>query len=816
MHLGLSHAHRLWWRVSSMLAALTLASVASAADLQLPVINAHSQLAFAVYKGDIVTVAVEAEGEGIEAKWVRSQDTFCRALVCEIDTSGWSLGTHKVVFVVFNSKGSLFLRYQLKVLASPAGRKPSRVQPELITAQTASSIETVADADMVVRTMAGRGYSYHRRKVLVVGPTPRSLEWAEKLRTQASSSMQFGRNGSEWHAIGPQSSVYLVTAEAGRRVIVLKKGTLRSRQLGVASPSWSILTDDGLLQVDGDAYADVLVTRNQDDQVVVAVLRGHARVVMRAKDENNPGDGATSTLLAHGSEATFTPGDTAAPQVVLPRAKRVGKLVALTTPEYLPGRMIAKEQPGASLLGGKLPKKLADAVTLALDANARADYFVAIEALQLFEAAVIKQADASLAYGTALRGVFMYDAAAKYLDAAATLDEENPSAPFQLGLMYLADGANAKAIEQFQRADDRDYPAAQQLDYYLGVAEYRQKSPVAAKSHFTYALWQPDEELITASARDYERRLHADGWLDLRFGLKMLYDTNVLHVSDDGLAALTAVGAVGIDKNKSAGYLGSAGFSVWPYRTERSYFTLGFDISQSGWTEASLKALGVMDQALTVGFGLQLGGESGAPALFGVDLTGILATTAVGKERSNDQVGSVIKVGSPALWQLYVGVDSRLNSDPLPNRLDLYDPVMEEAVAPTDRSNRRIAYGLGMKPMSGGGIDIGFDVWSGTTDFAGEFRGEENYQELAIDLAGGYAASTRQRLGLELGQLARSFKDASDGRQDTRTSIGLDWLYYYTTSLSHLIEVSMAQHKSTRDINSYNRQVFSYGLNLNF
>ncbi len=808
-----------WWRcVGLVLATLAFVSRAHAqtdkptTNAALPIIKAHSQLEFAVYKGDALTVEVQAEGEGIEAKWVRTRDTFCRALICEIDTSDWSLGTHKVVFVVFNGKGSLFLRYKVRVLASPAGRKPGRVKPELVTTAGSTSIETVADSDMVVRTMTGRGYSYHRRKVQVVGPTPRNLEWAEKLRTQEGSALQFGRNGSDWHAIGPKSAVYLLATEGGRRAIVLKSGSVRSRQVQAAAPRWSIVVEDGGLQVDTDEYGDVLVTRNKDQSATVTVLRGHARVVMRGKDEKSVGSGATTMTLPHGSEATFKAGENFAPPVLLPRAKRVGKLVGQTSPEYAPGRKIAAEHPGASLLGGKLPKKLSDAVSLANDAIARDDFFVAIEALQLFEADVLKDADASLAYGTALRGVFLYDAAAKYLEEAAKLAEADPRAPFQLGLMYLAAGEFDRAIEQFGVAEDRDYPGTQELDYYLGVAEYRKASPIAAKSHFTYALWHPDDEQRTESARDFYQRLHQDGWLDLRFGLKLLYDTNVLRGSD------TAIKAAGIDKNKSPGYRGGAGFTVFPYRGDFGYFALGFDGAMSGWTEAALKDLGTTEQVLTLGFGLKFGGEPGAPALVAIDAIGIAGTIAVGKERSNDQIGSIVSLGSPALWGLKLSSDSRLNSDPLPARADVYDPIMEEMVGATDRSNRRRAYILGLTPLAPapGAFDLGLAVASAKVTFSGALREEEHYDELDVDVGTGYAPSLRSRYGLKLSQMTRSFKDSADGRKDSRLSVGLDWKYFYTTSLSHLIELTVDQHKSTRDENSYGRQMFAYGLNLVF
>ena len=108
---------------------LLAAILSSRALAEAPRIVAHSKLDFGAYKGDTVAVDVKTAGEKLEAKWIHEKETVCRARRCELDTSAWSLGTHKLVFVTFNEKGSLYLRYRVRIVAAPAGRKPTRVEP---------------------------------------------------------------------------------------------------------------------------------------------------------------------------------------------------------------------------------------------------------------------------------------------------------------------------------------------------------------------------------------------------------------------------------------------------------------------------------------------------------------------------------------------------------------------------------------------------------------------------------------------------------------------------------------------------------------
>jgi hypothetical protein len=141
------------WSPAHLLACIALvlalgathARAEGAAAGGLPEIAAHSKLAVAVYKGDRLALEVQAKGDGLEPRWFTQQATLCRALACEIDTHDWDLGTQVLTFVVFNGRGSLFLRFSVRVLAPPAGYKPRTVRPELVEANDAPETPGVED-----------------------------------------------------------------------------------------------------------------------------------------------------------------------------------------------------------------------------------------------------------------------------------------------------------------------------------------------------------------------------------------------------------------------------------------------------------------------------------------------------------------------------------------------------------------------------------------------------------------------------------------------------------------------------------------------
>lgn len=268
------------FKISIIILSLFWSVASLCADSELPAISGHSKLNFAVHRGDSIKLQVDAVGEGLDIKWIRSGEIFCRSLLCELDTSTWGLGTHNLVVVVFNDRGSLFLKYKIKILTVPPGYKQGLVTPEMITEM--ESIETVANGDFAIVTTAGRGFSSHNKKVQVIGPIARAMDWTEKLKTQSGSHMEFFAKNQEDHHLFSNSAVSLVRSDTGRRAIILRKGILRSRQLAAEKPVWMIMAGSWM-QVDGDERADLFVRRvdEKKDDYDVGVYRGQARVTVK-------------------------------------------------------------------------------------------------------------------------------------------------------------------------------------------------------------------------------------------------------------------------------------------------------------------------------------------------------------------------------------------------------------------------------------------------------------------------------------------------------------------------------------------------------
>jgi hypothetical protein len=64
--------------------------------------------------------------------------------------------------------------------------------------------------------------------------------------------------------------------------------------------------------------------------------------------------------------------------------------------------------------------------------------------------------------------------------------------------------------------------------------------------------------------------------------------------------------------------------------------------------------------------------------------------------------------------------------------------------------------------------------------------------------------------------MKRTFPNAADGRKDSTLVLHVDWLWRFTLSLSQDVKVSYEAQNSTRTVNTYHRQVYSYGLNIDF
>jgi tetratricopeptide (TPR) repeat protein len=807
------------WLVAAALLAFAPGVVARADD-GLPKIVGHSDLEFGVYKGDQLTVEARTEGDKVEVKWLTGNETICRTAICEIDTSAWSIGTHKVTLVVLNDKGSLSLRYSIKLLEAPVAYKPGKVKPRLVDA--GEGIERTDNDDLVVRTVEGRGFSYNRHKLQVVGNLARVLEWQEKLKTQPGSILWFGRGGAESHVLGAETVAYLAKGGSGRRAIVLESGVLRSRQLDGQAPRWSILAGDWL-QIDGDSLADVLVLKKaaDEDKLTVVVLRGAARVFHKrpdaVKDDTDVGESpvaGAARFLPQGVVATFAKENPDDGEPTLPVAKTVAKHIKMSTPFYARGQRAGGEHLQQTLLRDKTPGDFAAALALAEEANATRDFVTTIEALAPYQGDVKKSFKGAMLLGHAYRGIFLHEDAFHFYKAAAKLKPEAPEPPFAMAVMYLGDRNWKKAATYLERAEDNDHPDEQLLQYYLGVARHRLGEGLAADSHFEYALWAGGRPEVSESARAFRQEVAADGWFDLRLGLGLFMDTNTLRAGAATQDVLKQRSPTPIKSVSSMGYDGLAGFSLWAVRTRGARFALVFDIAKTGYANSELKDVEPLDQALGLEMGLGFGGESGAKPLLGIS-GGVKAQMIfVGSERAVDRLGAHLGIGSPALFGLELGLRSDLNLDPLPARDDVYDPVLEEVVEAGERSNRQLFYRLSATPVESDAFELGLGVESGAAAYRSELHHDENYAELDVALDLAYKPGLRHRVELDVMSRQRQFKESADGRKDQNLALALLWVMRYTTSLRGQLGLLQETQSSSRKANQYSRQLYSYGVRL--
>lgn len=783
-----------------------------------PTISAHSDLSFAVNQGDTVAVEVQAAGSGLTYKWIKGGETVCRSATCDLDTKEWGVGSHKFSLVVFNQMGSLFVKGKLRVLAVPSGYMPSRVRAPMVEATAA--IETVSADDLVVATTTGRGFSYHGRKVQVLGPALRSLDWNEKLRTQAASTLRFGRDGMEEHLLGEQSAVYLVKGATDRRAVVLRHGVVRSRQLG-GSPRWSVVVDPWL-QVDVSDGGDVMVERTlgdggKDDVVTVTTLRGNARIY---RWTDTAGHAGAALNLPQGLEVRLVRAiRDEAPTLTQPDAKRMQRLFQMTTPHLLPGENPAKWGTGWTLQGDERPANLKDALKRAKRALKARDFVRVMEMLAPFRSEMTDSYEASLALGEAAVGLSLLETATTALEQAVELNAKAAEPHYLLGYVALAGQEWQRAVTHFEAASDLDHPKAQEVAYYLGVARHRLAQRLGARHAFVYSLWESGSPEVEASALKFLDQTGEEGWLDVRLGAGVFQDDNVFRSDTVDVKAL---GDGSIEASKSAGYMGNAGFTVYPVRSRRTYVSLAFDIARQDYLEDSLGDVGRMDQDLVLGFGLGFGGgdigEDGrltSPVLrFG--LAGIAATTALGEERAIDRVGSALTLGLPRLIGLTLRFSSMLNIDPLPDRDDLLDPLADELVVAGDRSSRSRSYGLDLVPIAATHWRLGLNVDSAATTMRDEAAVGDGRKDLSLGLGLRFLPTFRQSFDLSIGRRTRTYPDSEDERKDTKSSVGVSWRWHYTPVLYQVVDVNQESQVSTREANAYKRLLLALRLGLDF
>lgn len=825
---------------------LVWTSAVRAEEPRLPQIVTHSDTKFGVFRGDTLKLQVEARGKNLEVTWATRNQVVCRSATCEINTDSWSLGRHSVVLVVYNEQASLSLRYSIRIVEPKIGYKPGTVTPKQVAA--GDEISTSRKDDLSVKVLSGRGFSYHRSKLEVVGELPRSLEWLETLKSQPGAALWFGKHGQEAHLLLSESRVSLARGQEDRRIIALRQGTLRSRQLNGEDPEWTVLVGDWL-QVDGDAKADFIVSfepseDNEESSATVTVLRGAVRALQHpavAKDQPKDAEDSTTdaaanpriTFIDQGMSQTFGKGEKTPSPSFIPMSKDLGKLVRTSTPFLARGHHGALPDGGALLR--QIPSDFGTALSIAAEAAANMDYPVVIEVLNNYAGDSKKDYSANMFLGDAYRGLFLNQDAFHHYKAAAALKPTSGEPALALGSMYLVDRNWKKAVQWLEKALAKDLKDDTLAEYYLGVALHRLGESAAADSHFEYVLWGEPHPAVRESAAKFKGAEQDSSMFEIYGYLGLLYDNNVLHTSKSGLELLhqseqgappptitdgTTTTTINvpdphspINVNKSAGYLAAAGFKVYGLNQPSAKLSFGFDIARTGWQEKDLEALSLVDQSLSLG--LAAAWVDQGPAYLELDLKSGLAMIYVGDQRAFDRVPSRITLSSPWLYGAYAEVASDLNLDPIPARDDVYDPILQEPVTAGERSNRYFGLSLGAKPKF---ADLALHVRgeSSTLVFRSNRHQGENAKGQRLHLGLTYAATIRHHFGLGLEQMQRSFagEEGQMQRKDQDTRIEARWTMRITAKLSSEFAVLNQTHGSNVERHKWGRQTANLGLGL--
>jgi len=771
----------------------------------LPEIISHSQNNFAVYQGDKVKLSVEVKGQ-VFAKWVRSDEVICRSLYCEFDTASWSLGSHRIVVVLYNKLGSRTVVFHVRTLAAPSGYVVGSVTPPKKDASVEG--EAVKSDDLTVEMLEGRGFSYDAKKVQVVGNVSRALVGNEKLKTQSGSWMRFGKTGSDEHFLGPNSNAQLTSAENGRRVIVLRSGRLRSRAIDATSDTkFSIVLEDGV-QVDTDPLGDVIVERilQKDGEALIGihVLRGNARILTKLEGSVTLHQGMSLSVSqsliekkhADHTRFRFDP---------LPH-KVISFVVRSTTPQlFREFYDDYQKEHYATILKEKPTKLESEKVKAALLEN---DPIQALELSLPFLSKNGKDGELRFLVGQAYYQLSMHRLAFTYFKQALVMKYRNPTVYYHIAMIYVLQGKWNQARTQFEKAEREDYIDQQNLHYYAGVATYRLNRHAEAKRHFNYAVWQGRDEEIVLSSKEYLKELNNRGWFSAMAHIDLFYDSNIFRAADLANVGLTRT----FDKKASLGLASGAGARVYGYRALSGEVSLGLGIERIDYLQSSFKDLGFISQTIDVNMVVNIENTVSEDALISFGLRPFLNLSGYGGERSLDTLGYEIQLGSPRYNRATLYFASLNSIDPLPGREDVLDPTLPEVVIANDRTNANVTVGLRGDIGSVEKVNFGADVRMQTVTYKHDYSLVDSYKLMSLKLPIDYYHSQRSFFLNYLSYTTRTFFESTDSRKDTILGLGVSWKYYWTPALHQSTGMTFDSQKSTREDYSFSRPFVTTGL----
>lgn len=771
----------------------------------IPVISTHSELQSTVYQGDKIILGVNATGEKLLYRWVRNYKTICTGSNCRFDSSRWGVGAQNITVVIYNNFGSQTVNFMVRVLARPIDQAFSEVEPKTVRAEKA---EALSAKDFFVKAVYGIGYSFKDRSdVRIVAQLPRAISWSESVRSHVEGLVQFGVKQKEEHLVLPGSSVVLQTSDENRRIIQLTSGTVRSRQLALDLPSWSV-TVGTWLQVDGDAKADLIVSTSKQDpkKVTVTVLRGNARVLLQKNDREPP----LSIYMYPGISQVYA-AESEAVSDNLSASKSVEKIVRQSTPQYFlkknegKGRVTSFVTPDISK---KINQAPGDAIIEAKAALDDDDAISALEALLPIYLANKQLYELNFQLANAYGQLGAFKEAFRYYKEAARLEPKNPEPPYQMGMLYIRSGSWVKAIEALKAAQSLKHPNQQNINYQLGVSEFNLGHSYSSRSYFRYAQWQAQNAELKASTDSYLKIINDRRWFGAFGRLRVGKDSNVFRWGGGGRTD-------GYETESSLYYRGGLDMFIRAYESEQGEMLFGFDIDKTIYTASGASDLSPLVQKLYMTWLFNAGISAGQKPAFQADFRPFIQLFSLGDERSADDFGLNLTLGSPRLTTSpYLRILYATSSDPLPARDDKVDPLLREPVVPSDRSSKITGYGLGFDFLKNPAKKINLELLSKKVEHNESVIKVDDFKEMSLTFRTKSLAPNNFGFLFDAGYLKRSFAASDDSRKDTAFALSLGVQYLFTSTISSDFCIDYLSQKSNRSISSYNRNDMSLGLSI--
>lgn len=149
----------------------------------------HSQLDLRAAIGDKINLKVEAKGKNLRYSWIHKKRPLCKSTNCQIDTSNWKIGTHKIYMVIRHKKKyANVLRYVLEL--APEAELATELTPKLVA--YSNPVDTqLNEHQLHAKSLRGYGVSVSGNAKKIIASEPALIDTPAMLATTRSGIIRF-------------------------------------------------------------------------------------------------------------------------------------------------------------------------------------------------------------------------------------------------------------------------------------------------------------------------------------------------------------------------------------------------------------------------------------------------------------------------------------------------------------------------------------------------------------------------------------------------------------------------------------------------